>query len=155
MNKEKLAEFILALKNVRHGSDGLFDLGLAINESGDKNLEDDLLNELKNSLKIEKIIYNNELSDDAVIDKLVSFLKTDNWILLKMEKDLGSVLLNQLKSLSNTNAFQIFDYEDQAVFSMKIPDNCRIIVLADRNFIEEKITYPHFYSLFGPTLILD
>jgi len=111
--------------------------------------------EIKKVVDIERIVYDETIFDEDVIDKIVEAFQKNKWVFLEIKKDIDSPLLNQLKHLANYNSFQLIDYRGKDVFEMKMPENSRVIVFAERDFIENKISYPHFYRLFGPTLILQ
>ncbi len=92
------------------------------------------------------------MDDENAIQKLINAFRKKNWAFLEIKKDISSLFLNQLKHLSNRNFLQLLNYNNQDVFEIKMPEDTKIIVFAERDFIENKITYPHFYRLFGPTL---
>jgi hypothetical protein len=155
MDKEQLNIFINLLQKVRKQPAKTFDLGLIIKEPKSKVSAEEVFEEIKKIIFIERIIYDERVTDEDVIDKIVDAFEKGNWIFLEINKDIGSQLLNQLKHLANSNSFQILDYRGKDVFEMKMPENSRVIVFVERDFIEHKITYPHFYILFGPILSLE
>ena len=152
MDKEKLNTFIHLLQKVQKQPMRTFDLGLIIKEPESKVGAKEIFEEIKKIIPIERIIYDKNIIDEEVIDKIIDVFEKNKWIFLEIKKDIGSPLLNQLKHLANYNSFQILDYKDKDVFEMKIPKNSRVIIFTERDFIENKISYPHFYRLFGPTL---
>ncbi len=154
MDKEKLNTFIHLLQKVRKQPSQTFDLGLVVKESKSKISSNKVLEAIKKIMNIERIIYDKSTADEDVIARIIESLKGSKWIFIEIKKDIGSLLLNQLKHLANYNSLQLIDYQGKDLFEMKIPETPRIIVFAERNFIEKKITYPHFYRLFGPTLSL-
>ena len=90
-----------------------------------------------------------------MIEKIIDAFEKSKWVFLEIEKNISSPLLNQLKHLANHNVLQLLDYKGKDLFEMKMPKDSRLIVFSERDFIENKITYPHFYRLFGPTLSLE
>lgn len=152
MSKEQLQEFILALQRVKRKPANLYDLGLLIKESQSKLSADKVFKEVVKIVPTKKINYDKSISDEDAIEQLARILQKENWVFLEIKKDIGSPLLNQLKHLANYNSFQLFDFDGKEVFEMKLPQNARVIIFAERDFIENKISYPHFYTLFGPTL---
>jgi len=152
VDQEKLKMFIRLLQKVRKQPSRTFDLGLIVKEPKSKASKKEIFDEIKEIVDIEEMTYEQPLSDEDVIDKIVEIFRKEKWLFLEIKKDMGSLLLNQLKHLANYNSFQLFDYQGKDVFEMKLPENSRIIVFAERDFIENKISYPHFYRLFGPTL---
>ncbi len=156
MDKEKLKTFIRLLQKV-HTVPPLVDkcdLGLIVKESKTKISPDEILDEIKKIVAIGRIVYDKSVADEDVIEKIIEAFKRGEWIFLETKKDIGSILLNQLKHLANNNILQLIDYQGKDLVEIKIPENSRIIIFAEREFIENKISYPHFYRLFGPTLSL-
>jgi len=154
MDNEKLKQFIRLLQKVKRQPQGVFDIGLIVKEpSAKKSISGEkIFREIKNIVPIEKIVYDSSTDDENTIQKLISVFQKKNWAFLEIKKDIGSPFLNQLKHLSNRNFLQILNYNNQDVFEIKMPEDTRIVVFAERDFIENKITYPHFYRIFGPTL---
>ena len=154
MNQEKLKTFIRLLQKCQKQPSRTFDLGLVIKESKSQINEEEVFNQIKKIVPIEKVIYDQSLLDEDVIEKMIEAFKKGKWIFLEIKKDIRSPLLNQLKHLANHNILQLIDYQGKDIFGMKMSESSRVIVFAERNFIETKISYPHFYRLFDPTLSL-
>jgi len=152
MDKEKLNIYIRLLQKVFTQKQPAFDLGLIVKEPQSRIEVKEVFEEIKKIVDIEKVVYDETIFDEDVIDKIVGAFQKNKWVFLEIKKDIGSPLLNQLKHLANHNSVQLIDYQGKDVFEMKIPENSRVIVFAERDFIENKITYFHFYRLFGPTL---
>ncbi|MGB9598609.1 MAG: hypothetical protein ACPLZH_02075 [Minisyncoccales bacterium] len=154
MDKERLKMFIRLLQKVQKQPSQTFDLGLIVKEPKSKISSGEILEEIRKIVGIEKVTYDKSVTDEDVIENFINIFKKNKWVFLEIKKDVGSPLLNQLKHLANHNSFQLIDYKGVDVFEMKIPEKSRVIVFAERDFIENKISYPHFYKLFGPTLSL-
>jgi hypothetical protein len=154
MDKEELNMFISLLQKVQKQPSRTFDLGLIVKEQKSQIEVKEVFEEIKKIVDIERVVYDETIFDEDVIDKIVDNFRKNKWIFLEIKKDIGSPLLNQLKHLANHNLLQLIDYQGKDVFEMKMPENSRVIVFAERDFIENKISYPHFYRLFGPTLSL-
>jgi hypothetical protein len=154
MDREKLKTFIHLLQKVQKQPSQTFDLGLIVKELESQIEVEEIFEEIKKIVDIERIVYNETIFDEDVIDKIVNTFQKNKWVFLEIKKDIGSHLLNQLKHLANHNFLQLIDYQGKDIFEMKMPENSRVIVFAERDFIENKISYPHFYRLFGPTLSL-
>jgi len=153
MDKEKLNSFIKLLqKSHRISILPSFDLGLIVKEKTSKINNEEIFDEIKKIVPVEKIIYDESTFDEDIISKIIDIFKKNKWIFLEIKKDIQSLLLNQLKHLANHNFLQLIDYKGKDLVQIKMPENCRIIVFAERDFIENKISYPHFYRLFGATL---
>ena len=152
MNKEKLEKFIRLLQKVRKQPSQTFDLGLIIKEPKSKASFESIFRDIKKKLDIKKITYDKKIIDEDIIEELIDSFKKEKWVFLEIKKDIGSLFLNQLIHLSNRNFLQLLNYNNQDVFEIKMPENSRIIIFTERDFIKNKITYPHFYRLFGPTL---
>lgn len=151
MDKEKLNMFIRLLKQAPVMRK-TFDLGLIIKEPKSKTEIEEVFSQVKKLVKVEKIIYSQSAIDEDIFEKIIDVFKNKKWVFLEIKKDLTSPFLNQLKHLSNYNSLQLVDYKRKDLFEMKIPKDCRLIVYGEREFIENKISYPYFYRLFGPTL---
>jgi len=154
MDKEKLSMFIHLLQKVQKQPNQTFDLGLIVEELGSQIEVEEVFEEIKKIVDTERIVYDEKIFDEDVIDKIVDIFRKNKWVFLEIKKDIKSPLLNQLKHLANHNCLQLIDYQGKDIFEMKMPENSRLIVFAERDFIENKISYPHFYRLFGPTLSL-
>jgi hypothetical protein len=154
MDKKELNTFIRLLQKVFTQKQPAFDLGLIVKEPKSRIEVKEVFEEIKKIVDIKGIVYDEKIFDEDVIDKIVEAFKKGKWVFLEIKKDIHSPLLNQLKHLANYNSFQLIDYQGQDIFEMKMPENSRVIVYAERDFIENKISYPHFYRLFGPTLSL-
>lgn len=152
MEREKLKQFLQLLQKVKHPLRKTFDLGLIVKEPKSGVKSDEVFKEIQKKIEIEKIVYDEKVFDEDVIEQIIDLFKEKKWVFLEIRKNIQSPLLNQLKHLANYNSFQLIDYKGQDVFEMKIPKESRLIVFAERDFIENKISYPHFYILFGPTL---
>lgn len=155
MIKGKLNTFIQLLQKVQREPSKVFDLGLIVGEPQNRLDIDEVFKEIKKILPIERITYEKDISDEKVIGRIIKAFEQQKWIFLEIKKDVGSLLLNQLKHLANYNSFQILNYKDKDVFEMKMPKKSRVIVYVERDLIDKKITYPNFYQLFGPILNLD
>lgn len=154
MNKEKLNTFIRLLRSNLLINRKVFDLGLIVKEPESKLDANKIFNEVKKLAPVEKIVYDKSAIDEDVFKKIIKAFEREKWIFLEIKKDISSPLLNQLKHLANHNILQLIDWKGNDVFEMKMPGNARVIIFAERDFIENKISYPHFYRLFGTTLSL-
>jgi hypothetical protein len=154
MEKQKLNTFIHLLQKSFTQKQPAFDLGLIVKESKSQIEVKEVFEEIKEFVDIERIVYDETIFDEDVIDKIIDTFQKNKWVFLEIKKDIGSLLLNQLKHLATHNSLQLIDYQGKDIFEMKMPENSRLIVFAERDFIENKITHPHFYRLFGPTLSL-
>lgn len=156
MDKENLNKFIRLLQKVHIFPPlaGKSDLGLIVKEPKSKISSNKVLETIKKIINIEKITYDKSIFDEDVIEKIIEAFEKGKWIFLEIKKDIASPLLNQLKHLANHNILQLLNYKGHDLAEIKMPENTRVIIFTERNFIEKEITYPHFYRLFGPTLSL-
>ncbi len=152
MDKGRLNQFVRLLKKTFTMKSPSFDLGLIIKEPTSKIDSRNVFEELEKEVNIEKVVYDKSVIDEDVIEKIIEVFKKNKWLFLEIEKDISSPLLNQLKHLTNHNMLQLIDYRGKDLVEIKMPKHSRIIVFAERNVIEKKINYPHFYRLFGPVL---
>ncbi len=154
MDKEKLNKFIRLLQKVQKQPGQTFDLGLVVKEPKSKLSAGKVLEAINKIIAVEKVIYDKSNVDEEIIENLVNIFEKGKWVFLEIKKDIKSPLLNQLKHLANSNSLQLLDYQGKDLVEIKIPKESRVIIFAERDFIENIITYPHFYRLFGPTLSL-
>jgi ribosomal protein S25 len=152
MDKEKLNTFIRLLQKVQKRPNQTFDLGLIVKEPKSKIDVNEIFDKVKKMVPTERIVYGKSAIDEDVFGKIIKAFEKNKWIFLETKKDISSALLNQLKHLANHNCLKLLDYQGKDVFEVKMPESSRLIIFAERDFIENKITYPHFYRLFGPTL---
>lgn len=153
MEQEKLNTFIRLLRKThRISAISPFDLGLIVKEPKSNINPKVIFGKIKKNVDIEQIIYDEAAIDEDVIEKIIELFEKGKWVFLEIKKDVSSPLLNQLKHLANHNFLQLIDYKGRDLVQIKIPENSRVIIFAERDFIENKISYPHFYRLFGPTL---
>lgn len=152
MNKEELEQFIRLLQKVQKQPSQTFDLGLIVKESESKINSEEVLAAIRKIVESEKVIYDKLITDEDMIEKIIEAFENNKWIFLEIKKDISSLLLNQLKHLANSNSLRLIDYKGRDLAEIKMPENSRVIVFSERDFIENKITYPYFYRLFGPTL---
>lgn len=153
MKQEKLQIFIRLLQGPhRHPYLPLYDLGLIVKEPESKIAPEKAFKELQKIVDIEKIVYDQFSFDEETVEKIIEAFRNKKWVFLEIKRDVGDLLLNQLKHLSSSNSIQLFDFKGKDVFEMKMPKESRLIIFSKRDFIENKISYPHFYRLFGPIL---
>lgn len=154
--ENKIKDFLQALDLVKRPPNDLCDHGLILkNENSAYSLAEiiDMVKEQKNN--IDYISYDNENYDEKIIELLLQSFNKGNWVFLHLKKNLGALLIRQLKSLLNNGELQEVKYGEKSFYSVKQPAACRIIVLADRNFVEKEMDYKDFYSFFGPILSVE
>ncbi len=155
MRINNLDLFMRLLKKTFTNKNAAFDIGLIVKEPQSVIDSNMVLEEIKKEVNIEKLIYDEHISDEDAINKMVEIFTKGHWLLLEIRKDISSPLLNQLKNLANHNLLQLLNYKGQDVCEIKMPVASRLVVFAERTFIETNISYPHFYKLFGPVLSLQ
>ena len=151
---QELKIFIEHLQKIQKPLNKTFDLGLIVKEPKSKIRSEKIFETITKIIDAEKIVYDSSILDEDIIKRIIKAFQNKKWVFLEIKKDISSVLLNQLKNLSNHNILQLIDYQGEDVFELPMPKESRVIVFAERDFIENKISYPHFYTLFGPVLAL-
>lgn len=154
MDTNKIDEFITVLRNVKRKPQNLYDSGLVVGEKDQMMSGQDLLTEMQKHTKISHIVYDNETSDEETVSALASAFRKGQWILLEIQKNPGSLLLNQLQHISNSNNLQLMNIGEEDFIEESMSEQSRLVAFAKRDFIENNITYPNFYHLFGPVLSL-
>lgn len=156
--KKEIEEFLLAVEKVTHSEPyepqkQLFDLGLVIFESESKLNAKDIYNCLPKGKAIFFELNNPYYSDDF-IRNLVIANREGQWLIVDLKTDPSPTIIGIIKSLSETNEFTVSHFEGKELFMMKLNPKTRIIFCIENEFLETKITYPYFLSLFGPILRL-
>jgi hypothetical protein len=156
--QKEIDEFLESLKKVVHSlpyepKKKLFDLGLIILEKEHQLTAKDIFNLLPENKKIFFELINPYYYDDFV-EKLITANREGQLLFVNCKADPAPTIIKLLKQLSETNEFSTTDVEDKELFSMKLNPKTRVIFCIDNDFLETKITYPYFISLFGPILRL-
>ncbi len=125
---------------------GLKQLGLIVYDSEEEKAFKIIKESFKN-LKIGGVNINNENSDQSFKLELADALQAGEVILINIESDVSPSILSVLKGLSEEN-----NYVDSEI-SVRLSKP--IICLVSKEIIETKISYPHFYDLFGPVYHID
>ena len=111
----------------------------------------DILKLLK--LKNTQVVDINDSNEsESFTYSLISANKKGKLLIINLECDPLNDMITILKQLSEDNEFSVID-NDKLKFRRLNPAT-RIIVCAKRLLIEEKVTYPYFYELFGPVLVI-
>jgi len=116
MDKEELKMFIRLIQKTRKQPSQTFDLGLIVKEPKSQTEAKEIFKEIRKIVDIERVIYDEKIFDENVIDKIVEVFQKNKWVFLEIKKDIGSPLLNQLKHLANYNSFQLIDCQGKDVF---------------------------------------
>lgn len=93
-------------------------------------------------------------SDGGVfLNALQAANQQGGWLIVSLNDDVPAEVLTALTQLSDDNRFTVTDDTGNITSSSLNPDT-RLIFFTTRSLIEERISYPYFYSLFGPVLSL-
>lgn len=154
--KKEIEEFFQNLEKVTHFEPRepqklLFDLGLVIFEPHTKIKAKDIYNLLPKGRGIFLEVDNPNNSDDF-LKNLVMANREGKWLMVDLKADPASLIIQIIKQLSETNEFSVSHFEDKELFGMKLNPKTRVIFCIENDFLETKITYPYFLSLFGPIL---
>ena len=158
LQQKEIREFFNALEKVTHGepfapTEELFDLGLVIFEPESKATAKDIYTLLPEGKGLFFELINPYYYEDFA-KKLVTANREGRWLVVDCKTDPAPTIIQIIKQLSETNEFSLSHFEDKEIFSMKLNPKTRIIFCIDNEFLETKITYPYFISLFGPILRL-
>jgi len=134
---EKINENALIVFEQENSKEGV---GRAINESSGSNTV---------SFEIA-----NSFISDSFIKAVQGANKKGMWMVFYLNCDLHPEVIRILKQIAEENEFAIEDQDARKIINVKLNPKMRIICVASRQTIEEKITYPYFYNLFGPVLSL-
>jgi len=147
--KGKIGQFIDVLLKVANSEGQLFDNGLIVIEDESNVKFEDIESNLNDFIKFDKV--DNHVT---FINSLVVANKDKKIILVKIEHDLDPKIISILKQISVDNTCNISDFNNEEIYHLKINQKVRIICITKRSVIENSISYPYFYNLFGPVLVL-
>ncbi len=150
----KLDHFIEVLANmmsntVANGKQPLIENGLIVLEDSECSFQD--IVSTFASKQPEVITLSNPVDDHAFIQAVIQANENKQWLIVNLECDPHNSVITALKQLSEDNEFTITDNSNQLI-AVKLNPETRIVVCSKRSLIEEHITYPYFYNLFGPVL---
>ena len=149
--QKKINLFVSLLFKICKKTTNTFDLGLIVKEQENSSSSTEIFSCLKRVLKIERVNYDKAIAAERISKRIAEILNTGKWIFLEIGEDIQGALLEQLELLANYNTYRSFNLPDTSII-IRMPEKSRLIVYAERDFIESKIKYPRFYSLFGPIL---
>ncbi|MBI2035119.1 MAG: hypothetical protein HYT12_00345 [Candidatus Liptonbacteria bacterium] len=145
---EEIERFFAALEDVRSP---LFDSGLIILEPKSKNSAENIVK----ALPAGKAIF-HALSDsyesESFARKLVIANREGEWLIVECSTDPAPTVIQILKQIAEDNRFALLNFENKEIASFELNPKTRIIMVAKNKTIEEQISYPFFFNLFGPIL---
>lgn len=93
------------------------------------------------------------LADDFLL-ALVGAFQNKKWLIINLNGGrIDGQIYSQLRRLATTNRLQILNWQDQAEFDLKQPEESRAIFIASWPEVEA-LNLPEFTQLFGPVLDL-
>ena len=144
--KEKLKKF---LKDRKLAIDPK-DIALIILEK-EKKISPKEWQKLESSLSY--FLLDNTFEFRNLVDEIIKSQKKDKILLIEIKADPSNWVIQLFKEISHFGSFNIHDKKGKLVDSIKIKPGL-IIVIAERSFIEKKISYPGFYNIFNTALII-
>lgn len=156
--QKEVKEFFEVLEKVSYSwpwepKKKLSDLGLIIFETKSKATAKDIYELLPEGKSLFFELANPYYYEDFV-KKLVIANREGQWLIVDCKADPAPTIIQIIKQLSETNEFSLSHFEDKEIFSMKLNPKTRVIFCIENDFLETKITYSYFISLFGPILRL-
>lgn len=76
------------------------------------------------------------------------------WLVINLQCDPHPEIIGALKQITEDNEVTVPNSKGAELSLIKLNPKTRIVFCADRLLIEDKITYPYFYNIFGPILNL-
>lgn len=156
MTLSPLKEKIIRLWDIANRTDGsnaflgqssLFDNALAVIE--DTSIDGGHIKDCFDKNKIVYVSINNPQNNSDFLSNLHQANKEGKTFVIYLDCDPHPDIISILKQLAETN-----EYVDENDTDQQLNKETRILVCAKRKLIEEKISYPYFYNLFGPVIII-
>ncbi|MBT7556592.1 hypothetical protein HN615_06670 [Candidatus Woesearchaeota archaeon] len=76
------------------------------------------------------------------------------WLIIDLQCDPHPKIIGALKKITEDNETVVSDFKGKELSLIKLNSKTRIVFCANRLLIEDKISYPYFYNIFGPILNL-
>jgi hypothetical protein len=152
MDSHVFTDFVHTLNSLPHNPPYSSKLGLVALERDSLENADRVFDLLQYAFPVRKVSYESSKSDMATLEEIVSVLESDSWVFLDLQKDPGSRLNDALMHLQNSSTLRLYNFREQPLFRLEIPEGGGIIVCAERSFIEEQVSATNFYGMFGPVI---
>ena len=149
MDKSLFNDFVSFLRDAHSGVGGLSGLGLVVREDLSETSAEEVFCAMGDKVPVEKLVYDADTDDQAVIARINAVVKQGKWLFLIMKRDLSKEMIGFLDELMRNRVAKFIDLNtplDQAV------EKSRIVAFADRSLVEHGISYRYFYRLFGPVM---
>lgn len=127
------------------------DIGLVIAESKGSRPDKKFWEEIDKNALYQAI--DEPKSVDSFIEKLIQAQKQGKRLILDIKIDPYSTVISLLKEISQFGKFNVKNAEGYTIEKVGIRPGS-IIVVAEKDFIDNKITYPNFYNIFDSAFSL-
>lgn len=127
------------------------DIGLVVAESKGSMPDKKFWEEIDNNTLYQAI--DEPKSVDSFIKKLIQAQKQEKRLILDIKIDPYPAVISLLKEISQFGKFNVKNAEGYTIERVDIRPGS-IIVVAERDFIDNNITYPNFYNIFDSALSL-
>jgi hypothetical protein len=144
MDQERIDEFVNFLRHARVGRTGVPGSALIVRRKDSTTSSDDVLSSLQASHSVLPLKYDQATDERSLLDSLRAGLAEGEWVFLQLNRDLSAEMVQMLNKLKSSHSLD--------TQCGQLPEETRLIVFSDQNFVEEKLTYRNFYKLFGPVL---
>ncbi len=129
---EEIAGFIGFLRNVPTTYAFQCGSALVVREGHSPCSAEEALGELSRQIGLQSTAYGPECEEEAMLELLKADLAKGAWALLEVKRDPSARVIAFLKGLTQTSSAQ-----------------GRLIAFAERDFIENGVSHPCFYGMFG------
>lgn len=146
-NHKQLKEFLKEMDYVKNSRD----LILIIVENKKLSPGDEFWQKLG---RFSRFVLGNSFISEKLIEKIVGVQKSGKSLVVDIKADPHPKVIGVLKEISRFGRISFYDKKDNLKKTLEISSAVKIIAVAERSFIEEKITYRNFYNLFDTAFIL-
>lgn len=154
MNTGDLYDFILFMKRNDLMKQGIPSTGLLINESSEPTAAQSVFEEIQKIVPIELFTYDSNVDEELLLRKMFKAFRRKRWVFLEIKAEPSPEFLEKVTHLHSRHVVQAYSARVGRFVWAKVPKKFRLLVFAQRNFIEQDVSYPSFYSFFGPVLTL-
>ena len=131
---DEIATFIDFLRNLPTTHAFQCGSALVVREGSSRCSAEEALGELSRQVGLQCTAYGPECEEETMLELLKADLAKGAWALLEVKRDPSARVIAFLKSLMQTSSVEA---------------QGRLIAFAEREFIENGVSHPYFYGMFG------
>lgn len=144
---EELKKFLKLTKKIKNPKD----IALVIVEEKDAKPKSNFWKRLNDNISYFKL--DNYYGSEELLSKIVQTQKQNKRLLIDIGVDPNSAVISFLKEVSRFGSFNLRNRKGEIIEKLNLAPGL-IIVVAERNFINNQISYRNFYNLFDSAFSL-